>query len=451
MIQEKITITHETLLTMLAGISRPDLIVLHCENFGIAPEQVRFLRENQALEMDDNGLFSVWPDCVKAINTDAALNHELDFFKLCKFVIEDRYLSYTKTATLAFAAGYPELMELQDLQQLSKATLSQSNVLLFKKILDKKGGSMKARELVEIMSNPEIMAISSAHKLINALQGQPAQLDAAEETSLIRQTGHLGHELASIGINAESFGHALELPLHIIQKISNRVNKNNKGYQKISKLLSAAKGCLPQLTPGHIAYASMVAARSCNCDSELLDLFQKKGKDYAFFRNFNGKKPPQVKPLNGQDNNISTEATVSKPLTMDFLRCLPLSHNWLLIGRTMGLSQAELKGIGSKITADGWLELDELSLAAYELSRILVQPERGLETGHLFQALKYLDDQAALAYFPGHLSGDPDNPLPGHIAKSLETGRLMTRLLQTCNTEEITGFLELFQKYDQMQ
>lgn len=74
-------------------------------------ERKRQGEKKSALALDENGLFIQWPHCVQAIDTDAALNHELDFFKLCELFGDDPYLAYIPAATLAFAAGYPELME----------------------------------------------------------------------------------------------------------------------------------------------------------------------------------------------------------------------------------------------------------------------------------------------------------------------------------------------------
>ncbi|WP_257293829.1 hypothetical protein [Endozoicomonas sp. YOMI1] len=450
LIQEKLTITHETLLTMLAGISRSDLAKLHCEKFGIAIDPFRFFNEKSAIAEDQNGELIEWPYSVQASDTDAALNHELDFFKLRQIFRKDPYLSIVPTATLAFAAGYPELMEEQDLQQESLHR-GLSTILLFKKILDIKGGSMSTGELVKIMSNPELLAISSAHQLIKSLQGHSEAYDKSEQRTWDYGIARLGYDLEAIGINEESFSRALELPLHINQKILNRVGKNEPCFRNISMLLREAEHCLPKLTAGHIAYVSMAAAKSCNRDQELSDLFEKSSKVYPEFHHLMDIKPPAVQSLYWQEDDISTEIAGSKPLTMDFLRCLPLSHNWHAIGMTMGLSPDELDVIGRKTSPEGHVSVKDLSVAAYELSRILVQPERGLETGHLYQALQYLDDQATLAYFPEHLSVHSDNPLPEHIAESLENGKLMARVLRTFEPEVISRYLKSFKRYDQMK
>ncbi|MGO0306121.1 hypothetical protein ACTL6P_05810 [Endozoicomonas acroporae] len=177
-------------------------------------------------------------------------------------------------------------------------------------------------------------------------------------------------------------------------------------------------------------------------------------KRYPWFCVSSPEKPPVLKPLFWQDvhnDGTDPEMTGSKPLTLDFLRCLPLSHNWYLIGLTMGLSPDELSHIGKKTKVDFRVSANELSLAASELSRILAQSERGLETGHLYQALQYLDDQATLAYFPEHLSVHPDKPLPEHIAESVESGRSIAHLLRTYKTEELERFLKLFSSYEEMK
>ena len=120
-------------------------------------------------------------------------------------------------------------------------------------------------------------------------------------------------------------------------------------------------------------------------------------------------------------------------------------------GNRVLIKRQFLSHIGSKTKVDFRVSANELSLAASELSRILVQSERGLETGHLYQALQYLDDQATLAYFPEHLSVHPDKPLPEHIAESVESGRSMAHLLRTFKTEQLERFLKLFNSYEEMK
>ncbi|WP_448215603.1 hypothetical protein [Endozoicomonas sp. 2B-B] len=443
--EEKLTIPHGKLLTMLGGISRPDLVARYCDTFGIAVDQKQFCSE--------------WPACVQAVDTHAALNHELDFFKLHKIFIGDYYLRSVPTATVAYSAGYPELMKDKDLRQRSIiADKCLSTPLLLKKILDTKEGRMTVNELVKILSNPEIMAISTAHQLIESLKGFPARFDLSEQhglsLSLRNQIHHYAYDLGTIGMDPESFGRALGLPLHIIQKILYRICKKEQGYHYITKLLHAAFRCLPQLTSEQVAYASSEAARSSNCCEKLEALIAEKRKRYPWFCASSPEKPPIVKPLFWQDlqnDGTEPEMTGSKPLTLDFLRCLPLSHNWYLIGLTMGLSGDELSRIGKKTKVDFRVSANELSLAASKLSRILVQSERGLETGHLYQALQYLDDQATLDYFPEHLSVHPDKPLPEHIAESVENGRSLAHLLRTYKSEELELFLKLFKSYEEMK
>ncbi|MGI2029607.1 hypothetical protein [Endozoicomonas acroporae] len=450
LIQEKMAVTHETLLTMLAGISRLDLAELHCEKFGIALDLCQFFHEKSAIAKDQNGRLTEWPYSVRAPDTDAALSHELDFFKLCQIFRKDPYLYHVPTAALAFAAGYPELMEAQGLQQESVHSLGFSTNLLFKKILDIKGGSMSTRELVKIITVPELLAISSAHRLIQSLQGHSEPHGTSNKREWDFRIARLGYDLATIGIDAESFSQALDLPVHISQKILSRVGKKEPCYSNISRLLREAEHCLPKLTAGHIAYASMVAAKSCGLEKELSDLFIKNSKLYPEFHHLKDIQPPAVTSLCWQEDDISTEMAGSEPLTMDFLRCLPLSHNWHAIGVAMGLSPEELDVIGSKTSRNGTVSVESLRVAACELSRVLVQPEKGLETGHLYQVLQYLDDQAALAYFPERLSVYADNPLPEPIAQSLENGALITRVFRTFDPEVLSRYLKSFKSYDQM-
>ncbi|WP_422446428.1 hypothetical protein [Endozoicomonas sp. ALB091] len=441
--REKLTIPHGKLLTMLGGISRPDLVARYCDIFGIAVDQRQFCGE--------------WPAGVRAVDDNAALNHELDFFKLHKIFIGDEYLRSVPTATVAYCAGYPELMKDKDLRQRSIIVdKCLSTPLLLKKILDTKEGRMTVNELVKILSNPEIMAINTAHQLIESLKGFPPRFNLSEQHSLSlkNQIHHYAYDLGMIGVDAESFGRALGLPLHIIQKILYRICKKEPGYLYITKLLHAAFRCLPQLTSEHVAYASSQAVKSSNCVERLEDLIAGKIKRYPWFCVSSPEKPPVLKPLFWQDvhnDGTDPEMTGSKPLTLDFLRYLPLSHNWYLIGLTMGLSPDELSHIGKKTKVDFRVSANELSLAASELSRILSQSERGLETGHLYQALQYLDDQATLAYFPEHLSVHPDKPLPEHIAESVESGRSIAHLLRTFKTEELERFLKLFSSYEEMK
>ncbi|WP_257263137.1 hypothetical protein [Endozoicomonas sp. ONNA2] len=441
--REKLTIPHGKLLTMLGGISRPDLVARHCDTFGLAVDQKQFCSE--------------WPAGVRAVDTHTALNHELDFFKLQKIFIDDDYLRSVPTATVAYCAGYPKLMKDQDLQQRSIIVdKCLSTPLLLKKILDTKEGRMTVNELVKILSKPEIMAINTAGQLIESLKGFPPRFNLSEQhkRSLKNQIHHYAYDLGAIGMDAESFGRALGLPLHIIQKILYRICKNEHGYLYITKLLHAAFRCLPQLTSEHVAYASSQAARSSNCVERFEELIAGKRKRYPWFCVSSPEQPPVLKPLVWQavhNGGRGREMAGSKPLTLDFLSRLPLSHNWFLIGLAMGLSQDELTDIGNKTKVNFRVSANELSIAASELSRILVQSKRGLETGHLYQALEYLDDQATLAYFPEHLSVHPDKPLPEHTAESIESGRSLVQVLRTFKTEELERFLKLFGSYEEMK
>ncbi|MGI2028551.1 hypothetical protein [Endozoicomonas acroporae] len=430
LIEENCKITHEQLLMMLANISKPELVKLHCETSGIAVDQSQFLSD--------------WPACVQAADTHAALNHKLDIFKLDKiFQKEKRGFFYDiPTTTLAYAAGYPELMDDQHIKQCSGVANDDANKVLLKKILDKHGGSITTNEIVKIMCNPEIMIISCAYRLIESLKGNTIPFFRSHNLSWNQQIVDLTYQVSVLGINAEHLGRALGVPLHIIQKIVDRDYNLVSNQEKFDDLFNQAILCSPRLTPGHIIHALREAGSASGCREELEKWIEndkksdKRNTRLPWLNEFTPEALPELKPLYRPEDDNSTEIVSSQPLTLDFLRNLPLSHNWFLIGLSMGLSADELESIGSgTITKNGLPDRFKLSLAAPALSRILVQ--KGLETGHLYQALKTLDDQATLTYFPKHSDDLPEKKLPGEIAKAFEQGQLTARIITALGSENI--------------
>ncbi|WP_257297133.1 hypothetical protein [Endozoicomonas sp. YOMI1] len=439
-IREKLKITHKKLLTMLAGISRLDLIELHCKNFGIVFDQSRFSTQ--------------WPPAVKAVDTNAALDYQLDFFKMHQILKQDGYLLYTvPMATIAFAAGYPELMMDQDLQTISSSDNALSTTILLKKILDKQGGSMTTNELVKIISHPEIMAISCAHRLIEALSGNPVSFSLINEGTLSRQMFCLAEGIANIKIPADAIGNALGVSLPIIQSILKQSFVDEATRMQIYNLLCAATHCQPGLTPAHILYALHEAAGSTRLERKLNRFITINKEKLSLFLEPNPEQPPAIKPLYRQDDDSSATTAGSQPLTPDFLRRLPLSHNWFLIGLAMGLSVDELRNIDQKTSHTYHDDQKKKhSLAACYLSDKLAElGKRGVETGHLFQVLHNLDDQVALHYFPKHLSAPPEKALPEDIANAIEQAKSILKLLNTVDSKELTKILSGYNRYDQMK
>ncbi|WP_422460783.1 hypothetical protein [Endozoicomonas sp. ALB115] len=423
-------LTYEQWLIVLANTSRPELVKLYCEKSGVAIDQSQFLSD--------------WPACVQAADNDAALNHKLNIFKLIKiFQIEKRPFFYNiPTATLAYAAGYPDLMDDQDIKQCFDVANFYVNTLLFKKILDKHGGSITTNEIVKIMHNPEIMIISCAYRLIESLKGNTIPFFRSHNLSWNKQIVDLTFQVSVLGINAEHLGRALGVPLHIIQKIVDRDYNLVSNQEMFDDLFNQAILCSPRLTPGHIIHALREAGSASGCREELEKWIEKDKKSdkrntcLPWLNEFTPEELPELKPLYRPEDDNSNGIVSSQPLTLDFLRNLPLSHNWFLIGLTMGLSGDELERIGSRtIFENGAPDKKRLSLAAPELSRTLVL--KRLETGHLYQALKILDDQATLAYFPKHADDQPEKKLPGKIAKATRQGQLMARVVPYFGSESI--------------
>ncbi|MGO0306810.1 hypothetical protein ACTL6P_09380 [Endozoicomonas acroporae] len=417
-------LTYEQWLIVLANTSRPELAKLYCEKSGVAIDQSQFLSD--------------WPACVQAADNDAALNHKLDIFKLIKIlqIEKGRFFNSIPTTTLAYAAGYPELMDDQDIKQFSEVENFYANIFLFKKILDKHGGSITTNEIVKIMCNPEIMLISCAYRLIESLKGNTIPFFLSYNSSWNQQLVDLAYQASELGINAEHLGRALGVPLHIIQKIVDRNYNSVSIVKKFDDLFYQAILCSPRLTPGHIIHAMREAGRASGCHEELEKWIEIEKAHLSRLNEFPSEELPELKPLYWPENDHPARIVRSQPLTLDFLRHLPLSHNWFLIGLTMGLSGDELERIGSiTILKNGAPDQDELSLTALELSRTLVQ--KGLETGHLYQALKMLDDQATLAYFPEHSDDQPEKKLPGKIAKAIRQGQLMARVVPYFGSESI--------------
>ncbi|WP_257264800.1 hypothetical protein [Endozoicomonas sp. ONNA2] len=428
-IEENCKITHELLLKFLANSSRPSLVALHCATSGIAADHSQFLSD--------------WPACVQAADTDAALNHKLDIFKLDKFFKKEKtcFFYNIPTTTLAYAAGYPELMDDPNIKQCSKAKNQIVNKVLLKKILDKHGGSITTNEIVKIMSNPEIMRINSAYQLIESLKGNTGPYFRRDNIGnwdyLLKK---LAFKLSDPGMNPEHFARSLGIPLHLIQKFF-ELNSGNGVLYQFEGLLELAILCSPRLTPGHIIHAMNEACKASGCNKELekwIEQDKRLGHRARLpgLQEFPPEELPKPKPLFWPEDDHSARIASSQPLTLDSLRHLPLSHNWFLIGVTMGLSGDELESIGAKTLAkDGSCDHSLLSLAAPALSGILVK--KGLETGHLHQALELLNDQATLPYFPKHLTGQPEKALPGEIAKAYEQGQLTARIVSAIGPKNL--------------
>lgn len=421
---KNLKVTHEQLLMVLADSHRSDLIELHCEKSGIA--------------IDRSRLLSDWPACVQAADTDAALNHELDFFKLNKSLEKEGswFLCNIPTTTLAYAAGYPELLDDPYFEPSAEIGTPEAIIHLLKRILDKNGGSITTNEFTRIMSNPEIMAINCAYLLIESLKGNTVTYLSRKNTDWQIHREYLALNLPTLGVNAEHFGRALGLPLHVVQKIVFRAAVKGDTPINFGGLLSQAINCVPGLKPGQIIHAIETAGRASGCADKVKDWIEQEKKEarLPWFNEFPPEALPEPTPLYGQEDDNSTSIASSQPLTLDFLRHLPLSHNWYLIGLAMGLVD-ELESIGSMILQSSQPVPDRLSLAAPALSKLLVQ--KGLETGHLYLALKILDDQAALAYFPRHLAGPPEKKLPKRIAEAIAQGRLMARIVPVVGSQNL--------------
>lgn len=438
LIREKLTITHEKLLTMLASISRFDLIDLHCKHFGIAFDQSRFPTQ--------------WPPALKT--ADAALDHPLDLFMLYRIFEQDNYLLYlVPMERIAFAAGYPELMMDQDLQKSSMSFSHLSTMILLKKILDKQEGRMTTNELVKIISHPEIMANSCAHQLIETLSGNLVPPSPEHQLQFAEQLCYLAQELGRIKIPADAIGLALGVSLPISQGILKQPFVDEATPSQLYDLLIAATRCQPGLTPAHILYALHNAAGTNRLKNKLNVCIASNERKLSLFQTLNPEQPPAIKPLYRPDDDSVAATPRSQPLTPDFLCRLPLSHNWFLIGLAMGLSVEELRNIDQKAKHGDYEEPEKRrSIAACYLSIKLAElGKRGVETGHLFQALHYLNDQVTLHYFPEHLSAPPETALPEDIGTAIKQAKLTLELFNTVNPEKLTAILSGYDRFVQME
>ncbi|WP_257264802.1 hypothetical protein [Endozoicomonas sp. ONNA2] len=152
------------------------------------------------------------------------------------------------------------------------------------------------------------------------------------------------------GVNAEQFGRALGLPLHVVQKIVFRAAEKGDTQSNFSSLFDQAINCLPGLKPGHIIHAMEKAGRESGCGDKVKDWIEqaKKAAGLPWFNEFPPEELPELTPLYGQEDDNSTRTATSQPLTLDFLSQLPLSHNWFLIGFAMGMSMKELRDIDQR-------------------------------------------------------------------------------------------------------
>ncbi|USE36960.1 hypothetical protein [Endozoicomonas sp. SCSIO W0465] len=312
---------------------------------------------------------------------------------------------------LAQVSGYSELLEHPLMRTIQKKIkLCPDSVkriilleLIYQQNRQKNKDGLSITDVVRILNKPEVMEFRVANQLMNKKAAEGADHVSPEFT--MSQRFDLAKMLIQIpDFEAEPLAKMLGLPNHKRKLILS--GEYAKELHIIVYDILCAANSLGRLTPENVLYAlnqacpASVVDRVCNM-SEFPQLQAITGAPL----------PPLVV---GQQDDIPRKSG-SMPLTMELLGNLLLSHNVHRIGMCMGLRFNEL--IMLQIRTD-----DKPQAMAYRLSKKLTETERGLETGHLYQALQWLDDEDALAYFPQQQTDEFLSCLPEQTVNNIQQG-----------------------------
>lgn len=307
---------------------------------------------------------------------------------------------------------------------------------LLERIFQNRGG-LSARDVASILCKPEIGEIAIARRLLSLhkTDHQPDKnLPVWPKEKLLNGVPAIFHLISGLSdhkviLNPAEFARALGVPAYKIAS----VQPLKPDTSTLMEIILQARKVHDYLYPEHVFYAVQQAVepyQTRHLNQTLAELDAKLGIQY--FRRLVPTKPAS-QPWPFRIDKKLGQMPYSVPLTMAFLGSLPLSHNWILIGLAMGVSREELRQIAHKSASDK-------RLAAFYLSKKLIETNRQLETHDLFQALLELNDQQAIGYFDNSLMGLRSEPMPEPMKQVLEHGRRTAHALCRAQANDPTTF-----------
>ena len=248
----------------------------------------------------------------------------------------------------------------------------------------KRKGAITANDVIKMFYHPELLLLSEAHDLAAALTGQPHGRERIPLRQMI--LGPIYFE------NLKEFGLALGLP----ERLLISVLTESIGYEEQLREVFRKAIDLDRLTPENLVYAMEMSG-----NAQAIDRID-------WLRGVEGRPLPEDQPVflardeSGQafEEPMETEAR-SEPITLANTGGLPFSHNWFWIGLAMGLSDYDLTVIHKdcRKTSDRWFRVLHL-----------LESEK-YETRHLYDVLRFLEDEEAVRAFPKELTGKPRQSL----------------------------------------
>lgn len=307
---------------------------------------------------------------------------------------------------------------------------------LLERIYQNRDG-LTAREVASILCKPEIGEITIARRLLrlhNTDHQPDKNLHARHKEKLLYDVPAIFQLISGLSdhnviLDPEEFARALGVPAHKIAFLQ----PLKRDTSTLTNIILQARKVHDYLYPEHVLYAVQQAVepfQTRHLNQTLAKLDEKLGTQF-FCRLVPTKPASQPWPFR-IDKRLG-QMPDSVPLTMAFLGSLPLSHNWIPIGLAMGVSREELQQIAHKSASDK-------RLAAFYLSKKLIESNRQLETRDLYQALLDLNDQQAIGYFDRSLMGLRSEAMPEAMKQVLERGRITADALCRAQAEDPTTF-----------
>ena len=251
-----------------------------------------------------------------------------------------------------------------------------------------KKGNITVNDVIKnIFYHPEVMHYQKAHRLVEKLTGASPDQEAVSAEDMMVFDGQLA--------NLKEFGLALGVPERVITNI---FCSFNNAWRQWFEIVGEARS-LDRLTPENLVYALQ---NSENSDRVAL---------LKSLNGITGQRLPDETPvyLSEEESGQASEEPMvieagSERLTLEHYLPLPLSHNWFWIGMAMGLSNKELVVIEKTCSFDP-------RECLYRMLKALTSKCSSYETGHLYNVVRFLGDQAAIDAFPAHLRCDPNKAL----------------------------------------
>lgn len=303
---------------------------------------------------------------------------------------------------------------------------------LLERIYQNRDG-ITAREVASILCKPEIGEITIARRLLrlHKTDHQPDKnLHIWRKAKLLDDVPAIFQLISGLSdhkvtLNPEEFAKALGVPAYKIAFLQ----PLKLDTSTLTNIILQARKVHDYLYPEYVLYAVQQAVESFetrHLNQTLAKLDEKLNTQY--FRRLVPIKPPS-QPWPFRIDKKLGQMPDSVPLTMTFLGSLPLSHNWIPIGLAMGVSREELQQIACKSASDK-------RLAAFYLSKKLIETNRQLETHDLYQALLDLNDQQAIGYFDKSLMGLRSEAMPEAMKQVLKHGQTIAHALCRAQTED---------------